>query len=579
MKNKLLKNLIITIVCALIFCSLGEIFRFYLKLSPATEVRPVSAFPFIFGIAFGFWGTFGCAVGNLISDIHSGYPLTVLFFGFLIQLIYGYIPARIYCHLRRADENKFRLNRISKIYQYLLIVTVDSIVCAVLVWTLNHFALGLPAFELGFYNTLCNQFIFFIITGIPMMCLFSVQHQKKQNKKSNSKIIHISLNEKFIIYFISFSLIVSIIASIFGYHIFYPDYHEDLMKLWSYVYFICGISLCACLIPALLFLTYIEREVSKPLERMSSSAKHFGEEENINLEIEKILMKCKKYLYFSTEIGDLARSYQELATALESYVKNLAKISAEKENEKTQLRIASEIQLGALPKPIELETVELYATMKPALEVGGDFYDFFKIDENHLAMLVADVSGKGVPAALFMMISKIILRKNLKAGMTPGEALTKTNDELCENNSSNMFVTCLCGVLDLTTNLLTFSNAGHEKPALSRNHTPFYFADLKPGLVLGGMPGIEYNNYEVQLNPGDIMFNYTDGIPEAMNPSREEFGTQKLLDILNSQGETQKSLDSICSDISEALFNFNDSAPQFDDITMLAFRIKNQKLS
>lgn len=575
MRNRILKNLAIIVFCAALFYVLGEPFRAYLKLSPSTEVRPVCAFPYIFGIIFGFWGTFGCAIGNLISDIQNGYSWMSRVFGFMIQLIYGYIPAIIYNYLRRHDENKYRFDQVTKIYQYLLIITVDSFVCAALVWTLIHFDIGLPIFGLGFLNTLCNQFIFFIIVGIPMLSFYSIFLQNKKNKNStDKKIVLFSLNEKFILFFISFSLIISILAGIAAYYIFFPVYMNKPMELWSYVFFTSGITLCILMIPSLLFLGYIEHNVSKPLERMSSSALNFGSEENINLEIEKIIMKCRKYVYFSTEIGDLARSYQSLAKELADYVTNLAKITAQEENTKTQLKIATDIQLGALPKPIQLENIELYASMKPALEVGGDFYDFFMIDEKHLAMVVADVSGKGVPAALFMMISKIILRKNLKVGMTPAEALTKTNQELCDNNPMDMFVTCLCGILDLDTYMLTFSNAGHEKPALAKKGQPFYFANIKSGMVLGGMPGIKYTDFQVQLGPGDIMFNYTDGIPEAMSPQNEEFGNDRLLEVLNKQDEKHKELEKICTDMKEAIVKFNDTAPQFDDITMLMFRIK-----
>ncbi len=575
--NKYLKAFLITITCCAIFFLCGEPFRDILKLSEGTEVRPVAAFPLLFGIAFGFWGTFGCAIGNLISDYLGGYPPICLFFGFLIQIAYGYLPALIFNYLRRHDQNKYRLNRVSKIVQYLVLILFDSLLSSYLVWTLIHFVFGPPEFGLGFWNTFFNQLIFFIILGIPALCLFSVIKQLVENKKKNldtHQFILFSLNEKFILFFVAFSIVISIIASIGAYFYFDEIYAEDPMHLWSYVYFMCGGSLFLALCPALIFLYFIERDVSKPLERMASSAKAFTKEDDIHLIIEKIIMKCQKYLYFSTEIGDMARSQKIMASELEDYVNNLAKITAEKENNATQLKIATNIQLGALPKPIEIKGADLYATMKPALEVGGDFYDFFMIDDNHLALVVADVSGKGVPAALFMMISKIILRKNLKNGMSPADAMTLTNQELCDNNPAEMFVTCLCGVLDLTTNVLIFANAGHEKPAIARKGEKFYLPNIKSGFVLGGMPGMKYKEFQVQLNPGDMLFTYTDGIPEAMSPSNEEFGNDRMLSVLNAANEKEKPLSEICDDMKKAIFDFNDTAPQFDDITMLLIKIR-----
>lgn len=273
------------------------------------------------------------------------------------------------------------------------------------------------------------------------------------------------------------------------------------------------------------------------------------------------------------ELGILAHSIDQMESQTLQYVENITKMTAEKEKSATQLKIATEIQLGALPKPIKFDQIDLFATMKPAQEVGGDFYDFFNIDEKHVAIVIADVSGKGVPAALFMMISKILLSKNLKAGMSPAEALSKTNTELCEENPAEMFVTCFCGVLDLETKLLTFANAGHEKPAICKKHEKFVFAQTKAGFVLGGMPGIKYKDEQLQLESEDIFFCYTDGIPEAMNPESQPFGDERLIEVLNCSKD--KPLEELCNDMNNAIVKFNDTAPQFDDITMLCFKINS----
>lgn len=181
--NKYLRAFLITITCCALFFLCGEPFRDILKLSEGTEVRPVAAFPLLFGIAFGFWGTFGCAIGNLISDCIDGYPPICIFFGFLIQLAYGYLPALAFNYLRRHDQNKYRLNRVSKIVQYLIIILIDSLLSSYLVWTLIHLVFAPPEFGLGFWNTFFNQLMFFIILGIPVLCFFSVVKQLRENKK------------------------------------------------------------------------------------------------------------------------------------------------------------------------------------------------------------------------------------------------------------------------------------------------------------------------------------------------------------------------------------------------------------
>lgn len=571
--KKILKYALITIICCAVFFLLGEPFRHFFKLSETTEVRPVAALPLMFGISFGFFGTLGCAIGNLIADIMSGYPASIFIPGFFIQLAYGYLPVLIFNRLHRHDENKYELDRIYKLIQFFIIVLVDSAFSALLVFTLLRIVFGTPIFGLGFWNTFCNQLIFFIIIGIPFLCVASVLKQWKTNRiNSRKSVISFSLNEKFILYFLGFSILISIMASGAAYENFYPKYGNDPMTFWSYVYFVCTATLFLSLCPSIIFLYFMERNVSKPLERISSTASAFGREEDIHLEIEKILMKCRKYLYFTTEIGDLARSYTKMANELESYVDNLSKATAEKEKNETQLKIATGIQLGSLPDPLELSEIDLFATMKPALEVGGDFYDFFKIDETHLAVVIADVSGKGVPAALFMMASKIILGKNLKMGLCPADALTQTNQELCVKNPAEMFVTCFCGILDLETKIFTYANAGHEKPAICRNGESFAFEKVNPGFVLGVMPGFKFTQEDIQLKKGDIFFTYTDGVPEAMNPSNEEFGNDRLISILNESKE--KPLSQAAENLFSSISDFNDTAPQFDDITMLMFRIK-----
>ena len=205
--------------------------------------------------------------------------------------------------------------------------------------------------------------------------------------------------------------------------------------------------------------------------------------------------------------------------------------------------------------------------MDPAKEVGGDFYDFFLIDEDHLGMVMADVSGKGIPAALFMMASKIILQSVAMLGGSPAEILTRTNEAICSNNQAEMFVTVWAGILEVSTGKLTAANAGHEYPIIKRPDGPFEIIKDKHGFVIGGMEGIRYKEYEMQLEPGTKIFVYTDGAPEATDENNKMFGMDRLVDALNA--DPQASPKQLLANVRKAVDRFVDGAEQFDDLTMM----------
>jgi len=209
---------------------------------------------------------------------------------------------------------------------------------------------------------------------------------------------------------------------------------------------------------------------------------------------------------------------------------------------------------------------DIFASMDPAKEVGGDFYDYFLIDDDHLGLVIADVSGKGVPAALFMMASKIIISDNVMMGKSPAQVLNDTNTALCANGQEDMFVTVWIGILELSTGKLTAANGGHEYPALMKDGCFELYNDIH-GLVLGGIPGMTYANYEIQLKPGDKLFVYTDGVPEANNKERKLFGTERMVSALNKDPAADPQ--GILKNVREAVDQFVNDAEQFDDLTML----------
>ena len=237
----------------------------------------------------------------------------------------------------------------------------------------------------------------------------------------------------------------------------------------------------------------------------------------------------------------------------------------------TELTMASSIQTDMLPNIFpafpERSEFDVYAKMDPAKEVGGDFYDFFLVDDDHLCIIIADVSGKGVPAALFMMASLIILSNHAKMGKTPAQILTDTNETICSNNREEMFVTVWLGILEISTGKLTASNAGHEYPAIKKAGGLFEFRKDKHGLVIGGMDGMKYKNYEVQMEAGSKLFLYTDGVPEATNGNNEMFGTERTLEALNRDPDADP--ETILKNVRRSVDGFVRDAEQFDDLTML----------
>ena len=270
------------------------------------------------------------------------------------------------------------------------------------------------------------------------------------------------------------------------------------------------------------------------------------------------------------EFSSLSDDINSTVTTLKRYI---AEAAARIDKE---LEYAKQIQLSALPTNFpQKEEFSIYAQMIAAKEVGGDFYDFYKLSDTTVAFLAADVSGKGIPAAMFMMTAKTIIKALAESGMAVNDIFTKANEKLCENNEADMFVTAWMGILDLTTGNVQFANAGHNPPLLKRVDGTFEYLKSRPGFVLAGMDGVRYRVGEITLNPGDRLFLYTDGVTEATNPENELYGEDRLMSFMNGNGsvEATELLPALKANIDE----FVGDAPQFDDITMLMLDYKPKK--
>lgn len=279
------------------------------------------------------------------------------------------------------------------------------------------------------------------------------------------------------------------------------------------------------------------------------------------------------------EIGALTNDVIELTEEIDNYVDEIETITSEKQRIESELDMARRIQLSMMPNIFppfpERKEFYLHAYVDPAREVGGDFYDYFFIDDDHLCLVIADVSGKGVPAALFMMAAKIILKSSAMQGKSPAEILAATNRAVCENNPQDMFVTVWLGVLELSTGNLTAVNAGHEYPAVKRADGRFEVIKTKHSLFIGGMDDVTYKEYELNLKPGDKIFVYTDGLPEATDSAGEMLGMDRMTDALNEYLDEKPR--PLVEGMRESVNKFVQDAEQFDDITMMCLEYAGKK--
>ena len=274
------------------------------------------------------------------------------------------------------------------------------------------------------------------------------------------------------------------------------------------------------------------------------------------------------------EIEVLAESFAKQSALNMLYIDQIRHVTAEKERISAELDMASKIQASQLPRlfpafPNRRE-FSLFASMTPAKEVGGDFYDFFMVGTDHIALVMADVSGKGVPAALLMMVARVLIKSSLQNGKSPAEALESVNNQICESNDAGFFVTIWVAVLEISTGKGVASNAGHEHPVLRRAGGSYELVIYRHSMPVGTMEGIRFEQHEFHLNPGDSIFVYTDGVAEATNGDDELYGTERMLSALNSEPDAQP--EQVLGNVMNDINGFVDGAEQFDDITMLCIR-------
>ena len=327
----------------------------------------------------------------------------------------------------------------------------------------------------------------------------------------------------------------------------------------SFVVLILGILIMVFIIRKRFLLRIINLErnvVEYTRDKNEEVAKHIREDEKGN-----------------DEIRSLSDQFADMIVELKAYMVDLQNVTAEKERIGAELNVATKIQADMLPSKFppfpERKEFDLYATMDPAKEVGGDFYDFFMVDDDHLALVMADVSGKGVPAALFMVIAKTLIKTRTQEGGLPGDILADVNNRLCEGNEAELFVTVWLAIIEISTGKGWAANAGHEHPALRRRGGEYELVIYKHSPAVATMEGLPFKQHEFKLEPGDRIYVYTDGVAEATDCSNELYGTDRMLAALNRCDG--KELKEILADVRKDIDEFVGEAEQFDDITMLIF--------
>ena len=346
---------------------------------------------------------------------------------------------------------------------------------------------------------------------------------------------------------------------------------QEITRVWQRYWMIVGAEILI-LVTFFLFSMYqwLRKRVIAPLKQLEEVSASFVESSRQTQDPSRIDYK-RADIHTGDEMEVLSDALNAMFDDTRRYMTNLLSVTAEKEKIGAELNVATQIQADMLPRIFpafpDRREFDLYAFMHPAREVGGDFYDFFLIDEDHLCMVIADVSGKGVPAALFMVIAKTLIKNQAMMGDDPADILGKVNEQLCEGNDAMLFVTVWISILTISTGKGIAANAGHEHPVIRRAGGSYELVVYRHSPAVAAMEGMRFRQHSFELHPGDRLFVYTDGVPEATNAENELFGNERMLDVLNSQPDRKPH--ALLETMKREIDVFVGEAPQFDDITML----------
>ncbi len=590
--------------CFVAYLAVLEGFLAVPQFNDIMQIRPASALGPVLGLFFGLPGVFGCATANLVSDIlHEGATPFMLASYFMIQIMYNGLPRWVWYLVNARSPRPYpRFDSASKTALYMALVLMDSACVNLAVYL---FVGAPPESGPSFAARGLNNVWMLPYIGLPLLYAL----ERSPLTPNPPRWIHVpycsikkaNLTQRFVIWFVIASALLMLLVSVLVIAFASGD-EESFQTVVHTMFHEAAILIVPIFLPMFAFLHILERRFTRPIEVLALDQQTFIERMESDVEQGRRDMRIavdERGTKPRYEIAELYESTNKMRRDMVGFIERLYNVTAERQRTATELDVARQIQMSAVPHDFDSLTerfaLDIAGFMRPAREVGGDFYDVFEVGERGVAFVIGDVSGKGVPAALFMMRAQSLLRQYLLETDDLGTAFTLANRQLCERNDAMLFVAAFACVVDTATGEVRYANAGHNPPVLKQNGKLGYLA-CRPGLVLGAMDVVKYREGSFACSPGEGLLLYTDGVSEAANAAEELYGEERLLETLAridaSGGEgvpvgsdvqapdvaaaasaaAASSAQAAVNSLVASVDAFAGEAPQADDITMLAFR-------
>lgn len=504
---------------------------------------------FIYSVLEGIIGSLFFDVDFFINVLILQYFINFINISFIIGIIGIWVSKKInFIHTPQKSKRKANKRLYKILFSILIILT------AVL-----------------FIQSHMQMNIAIAIAELALVIIILYAYLTKPIESEVASIQISPISEKIMNIFLFATLIIAISGLLFSIFVAKTSFidFEELVTISELMPFlmITDIIILLFFIPGMIVVKYVENTLINPIKSFSQIGEFVHE--NQKIETEGLLDIYSKYINENNEIGTLAQSYTDLINYNNNYIENIQEIEGEKERLNAEIDIATKIQAASLPtEAIITEDFTVDGYSRPAKEVGGDFFDYYPLDDDNLAIVIGDASGKGIPAAIVAMITQVMIKQMLKDNHNPSEVLYSLNNQLNENNPETMFITLWLGIYNRTTSKLTFSNAGHNPPLINENGE-FKYLNMDTGFVLGIMEDFEYENEEITLTNGIVA--YTDGITDANNKNNEMYGEERLLKFFNEFKSDEDPIVPLLNDIN----TFTEGNDQFDDMTLLYLKIKN----
>ncbi len=571
------RQIIYFFITGILFFTVTMPFRKFFSIFSVSEIRPAGALPPVFGMIFGLPGILGCVASNFIADLFSGYRFSICLCGIPLQFIHAFVPHAIWTIVTKDDrENRLRINSALRFAEFILTLVWASAIISILVGIGMKFFHVAEVFSAETLFVFLNNAIFSVMVGLPVFMLASALYQRDVNKiHPGVKKIRFSLIEKFVFCFVIFALIM---IKIIGLNVYfsYRELLSDPVVLWNKVYSTMAIALNLVLWPSFFLLLIVEKKLVRPLSKMAELSKLYGLKVDSIQNNMDIINACREFTMLNSEVGDLARSYTYLAYDVNDLVRNC---DAEKSKMSRELKggiFVNQIKQSLLPQIyptfIPCADVDIHGSIRFSKDFGGDFYDYFLIDSDHLAVVIGDVAGRGAEAALYMTITKQLIKDKALAGLLPEEALSEINRELSRENGDGLFASVWAGILTVSTGSLYYVNAGQTEPLLMKNGADFEFLQTPVDLALAASDETLYSANTITLSPGDKLVLYTKGNMEIQNSLNEKYGTERICEFFNKYKEVhvQELVEGFCR--SQTIFADSDELE--NDLTILALEYK-----